>query len=244
MGILKSSLKRIIYSFGFELNRIGKITLGWNFESLKKVGIYPNTIFDVGVGRGTPMLYKNFPNSYFVLIKPLVENEPYLKRIIKKFNGEYFLTAVGEKVKEIDFFVDPILKERSSMKKRTSFTKTGFETEIRKIKINTLDNIIEGKSFKKPYGLKIDTEGFEYEVILGARKILNDTDFVIAEISVEKRFEDSYTFSDFIQLMDKNNFRLYDIINIGRLKLSAKKLPKYSNIYFIDAIFLNKYHCL
>ncbi len=39
-----------------------------------------------------------------------------------------------------------------------------------------------------PYGIKTDTEGYEPEVLTDAGATLADTGFVIAEISLVKRF--------------------------------------------------------
>jgi hypothetical protein len=81
--------------------------------------------------------------------------------------------------------------------------------------MTTLDRLMEEHGFQPPFGLKIDAEGLEYEVIQGATAFLRETQFVVAEVSVAKRFEESYSFSEFAELMDRNDFYLWDILHIG-----------------------------
>ena len=45
-----------------------------------------------------------------------------------------------------------------------------------------LDKIFEQANFEPPFLLKIDTEGFELEVINGAKEVLKNTIFVILKI--------------------------------------------------------------
>ena len=79
--------------------------------------------------------------------------------------------------------------------------------------MSTLDSLLERHRWQPPFLLKIDTEGHEREVIKGATRMLEQTDVVIAEVSVSPRFEGSYTFAEFIALMDSRGFRLDDILD-------------------------------
>ena len=96
----------------------------------------------------------------------------------------------------------------------------------------TLDAVVEKHQFEPPFGLKIDTEGSDLQVIEGATRTLRDTQFVIAEVSVAQRFEGGYSFIEFIEAMDRRDFVLCDILEIAR---SAR-----SEILFMDALFRKK----
>ena len=52
----------------------------------------------------------------------------------------------------------------------------------RKIQIKTLDSITNSETNLGKLGIKIDTEGFELNIILGASKTLKSTEFVLAEV--------------------------------------------------------------
>ncbi len=204
---------------------------GWLPANLRKPGFSPRTVVDVGAGDGTPALYEAFPEAFHVLIEPLEENEPHLQRILQEYKGEYFLTAVGAREVELTINVEPNMRKKSSIHSRTNLTSTGDPVEKREIPATTLDVLMKKHNFEPPFGLKIDTEGFEYQVIEGASDFLRETQFVIAEVSVAKRFTESYSFSEFIEIMDRSGFSLYDILDIQRTK------PPLSQLLCIDAMF-------
>ncbi len=56
------------------------------------------------------------------------------------------------------------------------------------------------------------------------------TEFVIAEVSVARRFEGSYSFAEFIDAMSREDFRLDDILTVERS-------PKAGGSLFLDAMF-------
>ena len=103
------------------------------------------------------------------------------------------------------------------------------ENIITEVNMETLDNIIKQNEYQSPYGIKIDTEGYELEVLKGMTESMADIDFIIAEVSVKKRFMNSYDFSELISLLSKNNFELIDILN------NTIDSPR-----FFDCLFVNK----
>jgi FkbM family methyltransferase len=204
----------------------------WNPKKLKKFGFNPKTIIDVGAGSGTTELFKVFPEAYYVLIEPLKEYEQNLQSILKKYKGEYFLTAIGNKTGRIEINVEPGFLERTSIKEPSKLTlAVKGETVAREIPITTLDALQKKHQFRSPFGLKIDTEGYDLQVVKGARELLYQTEFVIAEVSVAKRFEDSYSFAEFIGLMDKNNFALCEILYAYR---------RSNKLIYVDCLFVRK----
>ena len=54
---------------------------GWRVEHLRRAGIAPATVIDVGAANGTRALYEAYPDARLVLIEPLVEHEPDLQRL-------------------------------------------------------------------------------------------------------------------------------------------------------------------
>ena len=199
----------------------------WRPDILKRMGTNPRTVVDVGVGRGTPQLYEAFPEAFQVLVEPLKEHEPRLKRILKRYEGEYFLTAVGSSNREATLIVEPTKNQMSSFHERTATTSTGDPTEKRKVPVITLDTLAEQHNLRPPFGLKIDTEGFELEVVQGATDFLRNTQFVIAEVSVTERFVGSYSFPAFTEAMTRNGFFLWDIVHAHERYVDAVFLPSF-----------------
>jgi FkbM family methyltransferase len=200
----------------------------WRPDILKGSGMNPRTVVDVGVGRGTPQLYEAFPTSFQVLIEPLKEHEPDLQNILKQYEGRYFLTAVGSSNRRSTITVEP-RPHMSSFLERTAKTSTGDPTDKREVPVTTLDTLMEEHNLQPPFGLKIDTEGFELEAIKGAPKFLRKTQFVIAEVSITKRFVGGYSFSEFTEAMNRNGFFLWDLMTIRRRFVDAVFRPSFNH---------------
>jgi FkbM family methyltransferase len=187
---------------------------GWRPENLRKPEFGPATVIDVGVARGTPNLYDAFPEAHLVLIEPLSEFEEDLQRIARRRGGEYVLGAVGAAPGRAEIHIDPRMLFTSSMLVNEWLPPSEREAlERREIEVTTLDALRAERGWKAPFGLKIDVEGYEHRVIEGAGELLGDTQFVIAEVSVTRPFVDGISFADFIGLMDRRGFAVYDLLD-------------------------------
>lgn len=230
-------LKRVIQStlgrFGYRVSRTG-----WDLDDLQQFGFAPATLIDVGVAYGTPALYQAFPKAHLVLVEPLAEYEPQLRTLVEG-RGEYLLTAVGRETGSVVISIDLDYLPRSSLHKRSALTPATNVME-RRVDVTTLDTLLAESDWSSPFGLKIDAEGSEHEVIQGASKLLTKTEFVIAEVSVAERYEDSYSFASFISLMDEHGFRLCEILHQahgvkGFSPMHASRLSR--ELIHIDALF-------
>ena len=196
----------------------------------------PKVIVDVGVGRGTPELYDAFSDQQLVLLEPLREYEPVLSKICTtRQNCSYLITAVGadNTVREIN--VEPEDWQLSSLVARSALTSTSGYAQPRQVRVATLDTIVSNLSLSGPFGLKIDTEGYELPVIMGATEFLRNTLFVIAEVSIMRRFENSYTLEEFVASMYERGFRVFDVLNIFQ--------PETSGTRYLDLVFL-RHDCM
>jgi FkbM family methyltransferase len=190
---------------------------GWRPQAMAARGFMPATVIDVGAARGTPLLYRSFPDAYHVLIEPLREFEQELEQLTRTWRGEYLLTAVGAKDGTATLHVRPECLLMSSFNETTNLPPGGENGIVeREVPVTTLDRLLEERHWEPPFGLKIDTEGFEHRVIEGAATLLEETQFVIAEVSVARRFEGSYTFAEFVAQMDDARFELDDVIGVDK----------------------------
>ena len=60
--------------------------------------------------------------------------------------------------------------------------------------------------------MKIDTEGYEFEILLGAKKNMKNINLVLFEHHYDDMIKKNYKFSDVHNLLNQNNFeRIYKI---------------------------------
>ena len=189
----------------------------------KKTGMYvdwqqisqlPNidNFIDIGVGNGTPVLWKKFKNKRIICIDPLEESEKVVTTMLKGKNYSFHKFAVGAKSQEKILNVEKDLG-RSTLLKVTKKNFEGKPTNQLKVKLKTLDSIIKKTKTKGSYGIKIDVEGYELEVLKGSKKTLLRTKFVIVEARHNHiTFKKQYKLSDLINIMSSNQFVLTNIL--------------------------------
>ena len=217
MHLLYSNIKNLLKRLR---NKIKRLMSGRpNLTNVGSAFVLPdhltaNLVIDVGVSGGTPYLYSRFPNADLILIDPLDEVAS-LYNLINDRKYEQYILAAGSSNGTISINFDKTRPARSSIMQRTALTKnpTHF-IEEKLVEVKTLDNIVKSSDFAiKDVGLKIDTEGFEMEVLKGAGELLKKCNFVICEASIEKRFEDGYSFSDLVVFMSSKNFKLTKLLS-------------------------------
>ena len=81
------------------------------------------------------------------------------------------------------------------------------------VEITTLDSVFNSyvKKSNKVF-LKIDTQGFESEVLKGSIKNLRNISGIQLELSTEPLYEKQKTYEYFLTFLKKYNFRLWSII--------------------------------
>lgn len=209
---------------------IKQVLPGWSPDYLRKLGDI-KTIVDIGVLNGTPALYEAFPDAYLVLVEALPNYWDKCDEILRARRGEAYRCAAGAEDNEIEINFLKDAPARSSILEHVvggSDNKEKIKTKIRKI-----DTMFRDKVFEKDILLKIDTEGYEYEIINGGAQFLEKVKFVIAETSVRLRHENSYQFSDLVTLMKKNGFDVYDVLTATRNK------ARDPGVSIMDLVFRN-----
>ncbi|MEM7263829.1 MAG: FkbM family methyltransferase [Planctomycetota bacterium] len=178
---------------------------------MKKSGWAPGTIFDVGVATGTPGLYGIFDDVRYVLIDPVAEVEPFMKQCCEEYPGSiYYVVGASDCDASAQISVSAGYSG-SSMHKKPG-------PESREIPTRSLDSIVAEQELPTPFLIKLDIEGHELRALEGAQKTLEQTDVVIAEISLwndRKRETGGATLEDVFSHLQARGFVLYDIVDIG-----------------------------
>ena len=214
--VIKQILKSVSDGLGLELSKKGvgkssniisrmydiRSSLGDALMHVRSLGFYPETVFDVGVGYGTPELYDVFAESRTILIEPLKEFEHNLKKISRRYGAEYVLAAAGANPGKSEIGVSPDLCGSSMLRN------IGKKREI---DVVTLDGLSQAGSLKAPFLVKVDVQGTELDVLNGADTVLKETELVILEVSFFRFRAECPEFYDVIDYMMKRGFVVYEI---------------------------------
>jgi len=188
-----------------------------------------HSIVDVGVGYGTPELYRWFPTAQLILIEPNPKfHETLRENVLGEREGVLYTTAAGSAEAEAEL---QLAGTKTSFLTRTALTALSDRNEMEsaRVAIQPLDRIIEDEPLPRPALLKIDTEGYEMEVLRGAAETLARMDYVLAEVSVMKRFEQSYEFLDLCNYMAEHGFGIDYLLTANRNNQDV--------IPFVDILF-------
>lgn len=218
-------LKRIFSTVtGYWIHKISSLPIGadlfldihhrFKYGSLK-------TMFDVGANTGQTLDWfrMNEPEAKIYCFEPV--SAPYndLKTKARKDSNSIveqiaFGEQSGEKVMKL-FDMDSSLNSLSDRAMNQNID--AYEETV---KIDTLDNYCLKNGISKIDFLKIDTEGYELNVLEGSVNMLNNAaiSFIYCEIGFLKQNERNTYFADLTEwLADKNYhfFGLYQLVSNG-----------------------------
>jgi hypothetical protein len=118
-----------------------------------------------------------------------------------------------------------VVLARTSPLERTPLTsRINAKYEARVVQMKTLDEVMEESDYSPPFLVKIDTEGFELEVLSGGTNTLKSASGVIVECSIARRFIGGYEFADLIAFMDDHEFKLDRILSYN---------PRFADLFFV-----------
>ena len=109
---------------------------------------------------------------------------------------------------------------------------TKLKKKIR-VKVKTLDSLLVNQKFNNSL-MKIDVQGFEYQVLLGAVKSLKKIQYLIIEISSVDIYENQTNKKKLLLFLKNNNFKLFKIYNKSKL---SKNIFQYTSIVYLIIFF-------
>ena len=215
-------------------------------------------IFDIGAFRGvfTENLInhekKNENSSKYYLFDPNPNAKNYLEEILKNKNVKYSELALDNSNTKKEFTINKffeasgsslksahaedklynmtrksILKLLNPFKKMKDYEKITVQTQ-------TIDNFCSINNIDRIDILKLDCDGTEYEVLLGAEKLLSKDKIglIYTEISGVKKGFDSKV-NEIVALLNKYNFKLKKTWNYPHFSFL-------SNLKATDNLFIKK----
>ena len=169
--------------------------------------------------------------------KDHLQHLPSVDRYLKKFPKTEIIIeniALGSENKEVSFkqFNESSSSTLSNINEQSKYFKKKFKLlnffsnkkvyGTFKIKIETLSNYLEKNNIDKVGFLKIDTEGYEYEILKGMKDKIKFVDIVMFEHHYDNMIKKNYTFVDINELLKQHNFK-----QIYKSKMPFRKTFEY-----------------
>jgi len=238
--MLKKIIAGILRKYGYQISKTHtleyKISVG-EYKWLQDYGI--KTVIDVGanIGQFALMIHKIINDAAIYSFEPISECYKELVNKEDQINKlKCFNLALGKETREgvinrNEFLPSSSILDMESLHKE-AFPYTA-KTNQEKINITSLDKIHNEIDWIQKILLKIDVQGYELEVLEGAKNSLNSVDLIIVETTFLKLYNNQPLFEDVYNFLYSRSFRYrgnFDqIIN-----------PNTGRILQADAIFVKE----
>ena len=174
-------------------------------EYLTRMNIEPKVIYDLGacVLHWTRKAKEVWPDAKYHLVDGAKSVMPFLKNS----GDEWQIAILGDKEgHEVDFYEDTENPGGNSYYKET----TGAFTEEHKTKrkMHTLDHIREKNRWEYPDLVKLDVQGAELDILMGAKETLRNCTDIILEAQTENYNEGAPKADDVIKFMREIGYEL------------------------------------
>jgi FkbM family methyltransferase len=192
---------------------------------LRRAGLVPRTVIDIGVADGTPWLYAAFPDAKYHLVDPTRESLPHMKAWAEKLDAEIHHLALGDTEGE------RMIDVRDDLRSASLFEEIGPYHSAGKylVPVRRFDAAIG--PIARPALCKIDVQGAEALVLRGMGGRVHDLDAIVIETSLIATIRDAPEFAEVQQLMSGVGFSLFDIVDI-------KRRPLDQAVAQLDAVFV------
>lgn len=191
---------------------------------LKRAGLHPASIIDVGVHTGTPELMAAFPTVHHLLVEPEAAHAEAIEAAYRDIPHTLAAAAASDR----DGAAELTAEHRGG---RSEVTHSRLETiegrsdtgAASQVRLARLDSLVSEAGLKGPFLLKIDTDGYELEVLAGAPETLRQSAIVIIEAPLHALTERAAP-------VEAAGLRLFDISDLAYY---------HDTLSQVDLVFLN-----
>jgi FkbM family methyltransferase len=230
------SIRRIFHVFGFDIVRFNNIQATL-MKELKQHHI--NLIFDIGafVGAYAEAMFRAGYTGRIVSFEPQAQLHERLIRLSKKYSGWIIheRCALGSQEQVSYLNIAGNLASSSllpMLKKHIDALPTSRYIGKEEVPIKTIDSIVDQYFYPSQYlFMKIDTQGFEHEILTGAKNTLSILTGIQLELSLTPLYQGEVLYDEMIQMLSQNGFTLEDIIP-GFRDLSTGRLLQADFLFF------------
>ena len=219
MGYFKRAVKSLVHAAGFDLHRLSPNTSP-SFQLLKALNRFEvDLVFDVGANvgqfaselrsvgyQGDLVSFEPLSTAHRALLEAARSDakwQVHPRGAIGDHDGEIEINIAGN---SLSSSVLPMMESHSSAAEGSAYV--GAE----KVPIFRLDSVAPKylANAHRPF-LKIDTQGFEWQVLDGASKTLPLVGGVLCELSLIALYEGQRLWMDMIHRLESEGFMLWSI---------------------------------
>ncbi|MDP3069239.1 MAG: FkbM family methyltransferase [Opitutaceae bacterium] len=163
------------------------------------------TWIDVGASDGSwsRRARRHYPAARFALFEPLAERQAALATLRAKFGFEIVAAAAGAAPGHVSFAIDPGLDG--------SWVAAPGTTGTRTVPVETIDRVVQERKLPGPFGVKLDTHGFELPVLAGAARTLESAALLVIEAYNFQLTPGSLRFHELCAWLEARGFRCLDL---------------------------------
>ncbi len=192
------------------LEKHGQHKMEPGIERIRKANVKLTTVIDVGASNGSwsRIFLKSYPKADYLLVEAQKAHEPALATLKNEYpNVNYVLTAVGNRSGVINFDAGDL---NGGLAGEEPFKRNNVV-----VPVHTVDSIANKYKLKPPFAIKLDTHGYEKQILDGTRQTLKNTNLLIIEAYVFKLTKDSLRFYELCTYLDKQEFYPVDIVDLS-----------------------------
>ena len=202
------------------------------FNTLLKLGYQPRHVVDVGANRGnwTRTALKYFPQSRFTLFEPQEKMREEVADLLARPGIEFHCMGAGP----VNSSMRLTQHERDDSHTFALSPRQAQEFGYPQVEVPVvaLDDFFEERDLPKIDILKIDAEGWDLEVLKGAKKIIGEADIVLMEASVLNPIFTN-TIEEVISAMSRLGLVLFDITDLNRT-------AKHGALWLVELAFVKR----
>ena len=168
-------------------------------------GVNIATWIDVGASDGSWSVRarRHFPRARFLLFEPLAERQAALAALHARLGFEIVAAAAGAAPGTVPFAIDPALDGSGVAAPGAAGTRT--------VPVETIDHAVAARRLPAPYGVKLDTHGFELPVLEGAAQVLAGAALLVIEAYNFQLTPGCLRFHELCAWLEVRGFRCCDL---------------------------------
>jgi FkbM family methyltransferase len=183
-------------------------TLAGFLERLGRYRLDFATVIDVGASNGmwTREVLRRFPDRDYFLVEARREHEPALAALAAENpHVRYAISAASDRAGEVHFHAGDLF---GGLAAHAPFSEHNIVVPAR-----TLDELADQHRLKPPFFLKLDTHGFEEQILNGACAVLAQTAVAVIEAYNHRMGFGNWLFPELCEAMAKRGFRCLDFFD-------------------------------